>query len=129
MKTTTVRIPDDVQEALTLSAGRNYRSLHGEIIVALRHYAKRCALSECEATHEEVARIFDNGPDYEKLAKKRKEELKEKDELITTMGRVVTKLEEVVKEFDPEYFERQFAKDREEEEAAEETSEDLITVA
>jgi hypothetical protein len=114
MKTTTVRIPDDVQEALNLSAGRNFRSLHGEIIVALKTY---CTSYHSNITTEEKSRIFENGPDYKELAKKRKEKIKELEELVAVMGRSTTALEETIKGFDPEYFERRFARDRAEEEA------------
>jgi hypothetical protein len=118
MKTTTVRIPDDVQEALTLSAERNYRSIHGEILEWLRN----SALFHANITEGEKDRLFYGKPNYKQLAEELKEELKEKEELISTLGRVVSKHKETIEGFDPEYFKRRFAKDREE-------AEELATIS
>jgi hemerythrin superfamily protein len=124
MKNTTVRIPEDVQEALSLSAGRNYRSLHGEILEALRFYGKMGA----NITSEEKDHLFYNGVNYKKLAKTRKEQISEQEETIKTMGRYVSKLEEIVREVRPEYFEERFAKDQAEEEAEEINQEQEVGV-
>ena len=95
MKNTTVRIPDDVQEALSLSAGRNFRSLHGEILEALRKYGIGYHIN---ITSEEKNRIFYNGPDYELLAKKRKEKIKELEQNVSQLEQVVYDLENPVTE-------------------------------
>jgi hypothetical protein len=98
MKTTTVRIPDEVQEALALSAGRNYRSMHGEILEALRHYAQGCAISDCKITTEEKRRIFDKGPDYVELAKKRKEKIKELEQTVSQLEETILRMSQPVEE-------------------------------
>lgn len=94
MKATTVRIPADVHEALSLSAGRNYRSLHGEILEALSHYAKKgCVLSDCKITRDERDHLFDNGPDYKQLAKNRKEKIKELEQTVGQLEQTIYELE------------------------------------
>jgi CRISPR/Cas system-associated protein Cas10 (large subunit of type III CRISPR-Cas system) len=85
MKNTTVRIPDEVQEALTLSAGRNYRSLHGEILEALRKYARNFA----EITSEEKDRLFYGAPNYVELAKIQKEKIKELEQVVSQLEQTI----------------------------------------
>jgi hypothetical protein len=52
MKRFTLRLPDDLHEALQRSAQKEYRSLHNQILIVLDEHIKQCEYRAVETIYE-----------------------------------------------------------------------------